>query len=213
VTWLAQPTSRLRHQLLDGVKRCMGLSVNFHGTQDVTGDRLGPAVRCGYLWSHMAEKLATASPACTASDDVLILLFKTLATGFTASDIPHKAATARFIWFRNTLPAVCKRWHKLVLKTPAIWSHFIIDPSAESHYAKKNMHRAHEWERPTSPHGASGSSSPARGLSPALGSSPESDSSGYWTSQYAPYVPCAGGGRCLAVCMHLSSPCLNACTY
>eukprot|EP00775_Hariotina_reticulata_P010242 gene10242-10400_t len=68
-----------------------------------------------------------------------------------------------------------------------------MDPSAESHHVKKTMHRAHDWERPTSPHGASGSSSPARGLSPALGSSPESDSSGYWTSQYAPYVPCVGG--------------------
>jgi len=161
----------------------------------------------------MAEKPSTASPACTASDDVLIILFKTLATGFTASCTPHKAATARFIWFRNTLPVVCKRWHKLVLQTPSIWSHYIIDPSAESHHAKKHLHRAHDWERPTSPRGASGCSSPARGLSPVLGSSPESDSSGYWTSQYAPYVPCAGGGQFLTVCMHQSSPCSNAMTF
>jgi hypothetical protein len=125
------------------------------------------------------------SPATSATDDVLLCVFKQLASW--GPQTAQKAATARFIWFRNTLPLVCQRWHRLVLGTPGLWSSIIVDPSAEALHVKRSSR--HESSATYDDQRAgSGSSTPVnRGASPVLGSSPDSDIGGYWTSQYAPY--------------------------
>lgn len=128
----------------------------------------------------------TLSPAMSATDDVLLCVFKQLAAAWG----PHaaqKAATSRFMWFRHTLPLVCQRWHRLVLGTPGLWTSIIVDPSAEALHVKRSTR--HEASATFDVHRAgSGSSTPVhRGASPVLGSSPDSDYVGYWTSQYSPY--------------------------
>lgn len=134
-------------------------------------------------------------------DDVLVAVFNTLAADFAPGN-GHKKAITRFIWFRTTLPLVCKRWHRLVLEAPPLWSNVIIDPTAEAQHAKR-LGRSNDVSGCPSgrePRGGSEGSSPARAASPALGSSPESDSGSYWTSVYAPYQT----GECYSsVVVHL----------
>lgn len=131
------------------------------------------------------------------TDDVLVAVFNTLAAEFS-SGTAHKKAIQRFIWFRTTLPLVCKRWHRLVLGTPALWTNVLIDPTAEAQHVRRTgrINEASMFTSEREPRGGSGPPTPVRGASPALGSSPESDSGGYWTSLYAPYQS--------GVCHHLS---------
>eukprot|EP00882_Tetradesmus_deserticola_P006770 GHRQ01007127.1.p1 GENE.GHRQ01007127.1~~GHRQ01007127.1.p1 ORF type:complete len:294 (+),score=57.16 GHRQ01007127.1:264-1145(+) len=126
------------------------------------------------------------SPATSATDDVLLCVVKQLAAGW-GPQAAQKAASARFIWFRNTLPAVCQRWRRLILGTPGLWNCIIVDPSAETLHVRRSTR--HEASATFDLYRAgSGSSTPVnRGASPVLGSSPDSDYVGYWTSQYAPY--------------------------
>lgn len=125
-------------------------------------------------------------PAQAVSDDVLVFVFKQLSAGWG----PHtaqKIASTRFVWFRNTLPLVCKRWKRLVLGTPALWSSLVVDPTAEAHHVKRSGRHENAGSYDEQPKGGSGSCTPVRGASPLFGTSPDSDSGGYWTSQYAPY--------------------------
>lgn len=150
------------------------------------------------------------SPAEAATEDVLVLVFTALAAGFCAPDAltfpSHKLAAARFTWFRTALPLVCQRWKRLVLQTPALWSCCIINPAAEAHAARRSnsrqqpMHQADPTGTPAA--GASPlrsrmyfdadkpffseASTPNQAASPVLGSSPDSDSGGYWSSHFAP---------------------------
>lgn len=163
--------------------------------------------------------VSVPSPAQQATDDVLLLVFSSLAECFCAPDAPHKLAAARFTWFRTTLPLVCTRWHRLVLHTPALWSAAIISPAAEAHAARRSIRQqqlaqgdAHAApaaaaaagasplrQRPGFFLDASESSTPVRGGSPVLGSSPDSDLGGYWSSHFAPLpgvsAAAAGSGR------------------
>lgn len=128
----------------------------------------------------------TVSPATSATDDVLLCVLKQLASW--GPQTAQKAATSRFIWFRNTLPLVCQRWHRLVLGTPGLWSSIIIDPSAEALHVKRSTRQDASATYDDLQRAGSGTSTPVnRGASPVLGSSPESDTGGYWTSHYAPY--------------------------
>lgn len=154
-----------------------------------------------------AEDVLT-SPAEGATDDVLVLVFSALAEGFCSPDaltLPsHKLAAARFTWFRTTLPLVCQRWHRLVLETPALWSTCIINPAAEAQAARRSIRQQQQGEAAAgaspvrlaaanrfydaSDRSFSETSTPNRAASPVLGSSPDSDSGGYWSSQFAPYT-------------------------
>lgn len=138
------------------------------------------------------------------TDDVLTAVLGTLVAEFSQPTVQKKAA-ARHIWFRNSLPLVCKRWHRLVLGTPAIWSTLIIDPSAEAHHLRRLCKSQEAAGTGSEPRGGSGSSTPMRESSPVLGSSPDSDSGGYWTSIYAPYqtgTPSTYVARCLGGGLH-----------
>jgi hypothetical protein len=152
----------------------------------------------------------TVSPAEAATEDVLVLVFSALAEGFCSPDAltfpSHKLAAARFTWFRTTLPLVCQRWKRLVLQTPALWTCCIINPAAEAHAARKSIRQQllqqgdcagvaagasplrHRPFYDASDRTFSETSTPNRGASPVLGSSPESESGAYWTSQFAPYT-------------------------
>lgn len=137
--------------------------------------------------------------AADVTDDVLIAVFKTLAAE-CAINYGHKQCVARFIWIRTNLPLVCKRWYRLALDTPTLWRTLIIDPTLEVQHVKRLGRTA---EAPSSStardvHGGSGSTTPARGGSPILGSSPDSDAGSYWSSIYAPqqagdwsYITCS----------------------
>lgn len=154
--------------------------------------------------SHV--ELSYTGPADSATDDVLVLVFKALTQGFCSPDAlaspSHKLAAARFTWFRTTLPLVCRRWHRLVLSTPSLWACCIINPAAEAQAARRSTKHQHQQGTEQVPGASpvrlnrfydavdrsfSGYSTPTHGASPVLGSSPDSDSGGYWNSQYAPY--------------------------
>jgi hypothetical protein len=149
------------------------------------------------------------SPAEAATDDVLVLLFTALAEGFCSPDAlhmaSHKMSASRFTWFRTTLPLVCQRWKRLVLQTPSLWSCCIINPAAEAQATRRSKRQRRDFTGAaagaspvgTSPlrqprlyehldQSMSGMSTPNRGASPVMGSSPDSDSGAYWMSQFAP---------------------------
>lgn len=99
---------------------------------------------------------------------------------------------------------VCQRWHRLVLETPALWSTCIINPAAEAQAARRSIRQQQQGEAAAgaspvrsaaanrfydaSDRSLSEASTPNRAASPVLGSSPDSDTGGYWSSQFAPYT-------------------------
>jgi hypothetical protein len=85
--------------------------------------------------SCVVGSLQEPSPAETAADEVLVSVLKQLAAWDSCS--PRSAAAAQFVWFRNALRQVCKRWDRLLKSTLSLWGSLIVDAAAEVAYVTR----------------------------------------------------------------------------
>ena len=106
-----------------------------------------------------------------APDDVLCFFFIHISSDFSQIGQLSSEQVATFIWFRTTLPLVCRRWYRLLKSSRLCWKNIPIMPRAECAYIRRSTRLA---EAAGSSPRAGASPAWASPYTPALGSSPAS---------------------------------------